>query len=141
VAAARPGADPACRLAGCVLHPTFVAMMRCKKWRITMGPGMLEVGGIPFNPLSLDGSFGGPFGWLLLAFGIFVLGTLAGLMLNSLRERLTQEDVRCPLKGASARVFVRRSGAGRVVGIQSCSLMSPPGEVTCTRPCLAQVHS
>ena len=105
-----------------------------------MRPNLFGGTGVPVHPMMPEGVFADPLGWLLLAFGAFALIALVAVVLHSLHERLTQEDVRCPRTEEAAKVFVRRTAEGRVTGIASCSLMSPPTEVTCKRGCLAQVR-
>lgn len=102
-----------------------------------MTPRIFDAGGVSAQPLALDG----PFLWLLLAFALFALGSLAWLLLGSYRQRLTKETVLCPIQGKSADLRVHRAEGGKPVDVKTCSLMSPPGYVTCHRACLSQVRA
>ncbi len=106
-----------------------------------MGVGLFSLGGIPASPVYLDGPYGGPTGWLLIVFSVFALAMLVWLLFGTRPERLTLEVVRCPIERRRARLFVRRQRDGRITGIQSCSLMSPPSRITCTRSCLTSFRS
>jgi len=100
---------------------------------------MAAFDGIPASPFPMESYLAGPHAWLLLGFAVFTLGVLLWALFLASRERLTQETVRCPLRRAPARVFVRRAWSGRFVGIQTCSLLSPTFPVTCARTCRGQI--
>jgi hypothetical protein len=80
-----------------------------------------------------------PLAWLGLAFGLLLVAGLIWSAVASLRRRWTGHFVRCPETGSSAHVFVARSEDGAADDVAICSRMSPPGNVTCTRACLAQL--
>lgn len=100
-----------------------------------MSSTVFAVAGIESWPID----FRTPLAWLGLGFGIAVVGALVLVLLFSLRRRWTGHDVRCPVDGSAAHLFVARDDDGDVIDVAVCSRMSPPGHVTCGRQCLASI--